>query len=279
MRYPQLRQKFNTYLQLLPSVQDHYGFVQSDECDSLIFTGLTGSVAGAHIKDITAAYDSYKDQWHRRPLEWPCYMGGYSSSTISRDQLLGLAWYCWRNKRLDIAEKIVRRALRCVGKMGEGNLNPIMMSPGLFATYCWICYKLGGSNYWWARWFPADMGSKKLQGYQAHLQVIHRLLRSELTGKVTDKDKEIYTHHAKRQILNPLFQYLAGNVDKAVELLLHKVWWPEGRLPTKADRAEPWLIQRDFAAHDWEPAKNRLDKIHCGGDFLFIADLILNRSK
>src|SRR5690606_36989106 len=67
----------------------------------------------------------------------------YKGSTISRDMLLGLAWYAWCNKRLDISEGVIKYALKNWGVMGEGDPARTNIMPNLFSTFCWISYRLG----------------------------------------------------------------------------------------------------------------------------------------
>src|SRR5687768_2231383 len=142
-------QKFNLYLKNLK--QDKYGFVESDRCDSLLFTSLTGCVPQVEV-NIGAAFDG--ELWHRRPVDKPCFdcntgenLG--SKSSISRDMLMGLAWYCYHNKRLDISEQIIKHAMSNWGLMGKATDIKTLWSrcqimPSLFATFCWISYRLGG---------------------------------------------------------------------------------------------------------------------------------------
>jgi len=51
-----LQDKHNTYLELIKSAQDCHGFIDSEHCDSLLFSGLVGSVPGVRL-DIDAAFD------------------------------------------------------------------------------------------------------------------------------------------------------------------------------------------------------------------------------
>ena len=198
-----LQEKHNTYLELIKSQQDCHGFIDSDRCDSLLFSGLIGCVPGVKV-DIAAAFDPKDQQWKRRPIECHCYPVG-SSSSISRDMLLGLAFYTWRNKRLDISEHIIKYALSHWFIMGEAatlkyKLGRCLLTPGLLATWAEISYRLGGPNRWWLRYIP-QFESKSVTGFQAHLSILHCLLREELTGKLNEVVLDIKELLRRRSLL------------------------------------------------------------------------------
>lgn len=276
-----LESKYRKYLELVKQEQDADGFVDTKHCDSLLFSGLLGSAPGVKV-NIKAAYNPKEKTWHRRPLAYPeCFPQG-SASTISRDMLLGLAWYCWSNNRLDIAEQVVSYALShwlIMGKAGtfKDKVGRCLMTPGMLATWAEICYQLGGKNRWWLRYMP-QVESSSVTGYQAHLCVLHVLLRKSLTKHLPKRSERVLQAHAKREPNNPLFQFAVGNVKEAEALLLNEKWWPSDRLPTRGDRKESWLVQRDYGK-DWEPAEEDKEVKHSGGDFLFVAGLVLGLIK
>lgn len=307
--------KFQAYIKLIKGVQDKDGFIESETCDALLFSALVGCVQGVDVNiDAAAAFGGPQDGlWLRRPFTCgTCLSDGWSrtlwqrikgcaaavlsmrrvdtptlqalfsqgNSTISRDMLTGLAWYAWCNKRLDIAEGVVRRALKQWGRVGNGDPSKTNIMPGLLATYAWISYKLGGPSRPWLRWIPADFGSK-VTGYQAHLQVLHLLLRARLAKEPLAKYAKILNYQAKREPNNALFQYAAMHAGAAPNsplwLLSNEKWWPEDRLPTTNDRSEQWLFQRDYGP-DWEPLLN-WNLTHSGGDFLFLYALMSGQLK
>lgn len=290
--------KYKTYKDLVKHEQDSDGFIESRECDSLLFSGLLGCVPGVKI-NIDAAKD-VDGKWLRRPAKLPpCYdcinkwnikdrlvavykywkengvnkeamkkIFELGNSSISRDMLVGLAWYCYVNKRLDLSESVIKYALSHKLIMGEGTPTRTLMTPGLLSTYAWISYRLGGPSRWLLRYIPQSE-SKGLVGFQAHLSVLHILLRNKLTGK--DKYKDVLLKHAQREPNNALFQFAAGYKDAAKVLLANEKFWPANRLPTAKDRSTQWLFQRDYGP-DWEPEDS--EKKHSGGDFLFCYWLI-----
>lgn len=298
-----VREKYENYRDLIEDYRDASGFIETSHCDSLLFSGLLGCVNGFTV-DIEAARGS-SGRWYRRPWAWlssrKCYKSWlptnkerlipklfrmisykcflplvpweqivkenwYKGSTISRDMLLGLAWYAWHNKRLDISEDVIKYAMKHWGVMGEGDPARVNIMPSLFATFCWISYKLGGPKRSWARWIPVSNSLQK--DYKAHLQVLHILLRRSVVGEISERNAEILKKQAARQPNNPLFAAACGDVSKAVRLLGDPQLWPQERLPTSADRKESWLLQRDYGP-DWKPSGKLPIKTHSGADLIF----------
>lgn len=314
-----LESKFQTYLDLIKTRQDANGFIESDTCDSLLFSSLIGCVQGVNVNIDAAWGRPLKGWWLRRPPACgTCVSEGFDrtfwqrvkdglmatvpadasvseattafaaefgrgNSTISRDMLTGLAWYAWCNKRLDIAEAVVQRALANWGVVGRGDPSKINIMPGLLATYAWISHKLGGPSRPWLRWIPVDLGGH-VTDYQAHLQVLHVLLRANVTGQPVSKYAKILNYQAKRERNNALFQYAAALANcwtpGTTSLLGDAQWWPDDRLPNENDRREQWLFQRDEGA-DWLPTMFWLPfpRVHSGGDFLFLYAMMSGRLK
>lgn len=250
--------RFHTYLGLLPTVQDPHGFVDSDECDSLLFSSLLGCVPGARV-NIDAAFDG--KLWQRRPCEHPCYPE-HSKSTISRDMILGLLWYAFYNKRLDISESIVQRALSHRGVMGLGVPSRTVISPALLATAARVSYALGGPSRAWLRWIPLTGGVR--EDFEAHLHVLHMLLRNRLEGK--DGFSSKLSAYADLHPNNALFQLAANRTTEGIRILNDVVLFPEHRLPRSMDRHEGWLWQRAYGS-DWKPSDE--GRTHSGADYLF----------
>lgn len=264
--------KASLYLSLGSTVQDSDGFVMSEACDSLLFSGLYGAAGG--VVSIDAARDE-KGAWHRRPLALGECFGDGSKSTISRDMFLGLLWYILEYQRLDLAEELFAYGLEHDWVMGEGDVSRIYFTPGLQATLAELIYKLGGKDRPAYRAIPQSYPFNT--GFAAHLDVLHILLRAELTGSVEKKGKEVLKYNALRSPRNALFSYAwhrysDGDQSSTYALLLDETLWPADRLPTAKDRCEGWITQRDEGS-DWEPCEE--DVTHSGGDFLFVARLLL----
>jgi hypothetical protein len=273
-----LDRKYQLYKELITKLQDKDGFVAHDECDSLLWSGLIGSVPGITV-NIDAAFSKKTGTWHRRPAKdcWPTY----SKSTISRHTLLGLFSFCINNKRSDIADHIVKHAISHFGFMGKGTgfvgLSRINIMPNLFVSFLLIS-QWGRYFKWLDRVIPADFYqfSKQNEGFQAHLSMLHCHLRNQITRR---KDyKNIFKFHANRQPSNAFFRFLNGEIETAKRLLTDPVTFPVNRLPTRGDRKEAWLWQRDLSK-DWKPAESNKEKWHTGGDFLYLYSLILEEDQ
>ena len=265
-------EKFKYYkMQCRVMHQDVYGFLGT--CDSLLFTGLLGTVPGTNI-DLLHARDS-KGAWHRRPMVYGCYPH-QSKSTISRDMLLGVLYWAYYNKRCDVVDDLIDYSFKHFMVMGKGPLSRTLMSPSLLSTAAWISYRLGGPSRKWLRAIPY-MGGEKLTGFEAHLQVLHLLLRKQLkTDDCYKYQRRWINYHLNRCPTNPLFLHAAGFNALAMDELDNPKLWPVDRLPTTRNRKEPWLFQRDTDTDDWKPAvKGTPVETHSGADYLFLVSMIL----
>jgi len=272
-----LTDKYKLYSTLTASQQDAQGFTHTEACDSLLFTGLLGSGIGpTNTIDLPAARDNL-GAWHRRPLAYPeCYPDG-AASTTSRDMLLGVMWYSYSNKRLDIAQDLWSYGMTHNWVMGQGDVSRIYFTPGLQATLAELIYRLGGENHAVARNIPQIYSQNT--GYQAHLDLLHIGLRGELTSKLDDDALSIVAYNYNRVPQNPLFSYVYhkytdGNQTNTIASLMDASLFPNNRLPTNLDRAAPWVSERDPT--DWRPAPAGTPlREHSGGDLIFVAGLLL----
>lgn len=258
--------KYDNYVQWIKErKQDAHGFIDTEYCDSLLWTSLV-CCAPELSADIDAACDG--NRWYRRPLNKPCYPD-HSKSTISRDMFVGLAYFVWQHDRSDIATQIVWYALRHFGIMGKAvDLKTLwgrcQLGPGLLSTFARLSRKW---YFWPLTLIPADV---KIPGalpvdYGAHIQVLHVLLRCLIDGK-DPRQNSIIQAQRKRQPHNPLFNLLVGNEEAALKVMESEQYWPTHRLPLPSDRYTGWLQQRDFGK-DWQPGRG---KEHHGGDYVFL---------
>lgn len=267
-----LQQKYSNYINLIKEQQDKFGFIDSDHCDSLLFTGLVG-IDNKVVMNIEAAQDPNSKLWFRRPLDRPCYPD-HSKSTISRDMTLGLLYYCYFNKRADLVQELLNTIIKnkfIIGKAVDlkTTIGRCLITPTLLSTIALLNYKLGNkSSYNIFRFIPVSF-NKNVTGFEAHLQVLHAYLRDTLNN--SNNYKDIYKHHYSRQPNNAFFALASGDLDFAVSSLLNEQYWPLNRLPTERDRSEGWLFQRDYGK-DWLPSEG--DKVHSGGDFIFLYSLL-----
>lgn len=275
-----LSDKLDKYLSMMKTKTDADGFIEYECCDSLLFTSLVGSMG--HKVNIEAAIDEH-GAWHRRPTQNPCYPDE-SKSSISRDMLLGLMWYIWRNNRLDLAEEMWTYGKKHGWIMGDGDPARIYLTPGLQATLAEIIFQLGGKNYWFSRNMP-QVWSKGLDGYQLHLEVLHILLRGELLGHITSPMKESILDMTTRYPENLLFTVVKARFSQdqwgasfngtlaAVGLQEADHLWPNDRLPTDADRSSHWLFENNDLSKGSNP-----NRVHTGGDLVFCAGLLMDYS-
>ena len=266
-----LRSKFHTYSELSKTQEDKDGFIESQECDSMLFSGLYASATNRI--NILAARDD-KGLYHRRPLDRPCYPCE-SKSSFSRDMATGLLWYLWRSKNLDLAIQWRDAIIKNNYLLGDGYITRLWFGPGLQATLAEIIFQLGGPNHKIERNFP-QIWPKGLEDYELHLQVLHILLRGELLNAITKRMMNGLKDAYARNPNNPLFEiamsiYGGECWQSSAESLLDEKLWPSDRLPTEQDRLANWVIQRD-PGEEWLPGSG--SKVHSGGDFLFLASLI-----
>lgn len=259
-----LEQKYKLYLKEIKPLLDEKGFVFHKDCDSLGFTSLM-CVAPELDFDVDSARDS-AGRWHRRSCSKPCFPG-HSKSTISRDMLLMLLVYCYVKGRVDIIEQVIIYALTHGFVMGKGDPSRTIMTPGLLSTYAWASYRLGGPSRPWLRYIPLGF-SDDLKGYQAHLTVLHILLRNQLVGK--DKHLETLRKYAKANPENALFQYSIGNIEKVYTILDNEQYFPKDRLPSKLDRKADYMWQRD--QKEYVPGDH--NEVIPPADFIFMYNLI-----
>jgi len=265
----QLRSKYTTYLNQVSNVQDNYGFIESDHCDSVLFTGLLSIATGTSI---LSARNS-DGQWFRRPT-MDCYPNN-SRSTISRDMFIGIFWNLWRNKDLSSLNSIWEYGERTNWKMGEGVSSRVFLTPNMISTLGILIHSLGGEDHL-LRKTPLSMGDNT--GFAAHLDVLLLTLRAEALGYL-EKPSIISTHY-NRNCKNALFaytynKYISGNHYSTTIALLNTQYFPVDRLPTSSDRKAAWLWERDDGA-DWLPSTTDLSRQHSGGDYLFITKLLLD---
>ena len=271
----QLRQKSVRYSGLLDSDRDVNGFILTEECDSLLFSGLLGASLPGTV-DVLAARDGNRE-WHRRP-GFDCSPEiGNSRSTISRDMILGLFWHMWKNKQVDIASQLMRD-LRGDNYWlkGQGTAGELLMTPAMVNTLAHLILKLGGPRYPVELALPVTFG--KDIGYIAHLTIWHILLRGELLGEIPERFIDILNFHAHRDRLNPFYQaayhkWLDGNMTNSVELLLNPLEWPTYTLPTTEEHCAEWVIQRDYTEKDWGPCSPQ--KHLTGAELIAIYNLII----
>jgi hypothetical protein len=273
-----LAAKASVITSLLPTVRDEDGFVEFDKCDSVHWSALTGAVAGG--VNIRAAVDD-SGKLHRRPARHPeCYPDD-SKSENSRDAFLMVLVYALMHDDLDLVDGFFRYGRSHAWVMGEGPLSRTFFTPNMQALYAQAVEHLGGPSYL-ERLQPIQWFSD-LTGYEAHLQVMSVLAYGRIHGYITEKGLEVLEASYERQPRNPLFAaayYRFSGVEQAradaVRSLADEGLWPADRLPTSAERCEPWLNQRDSESDSWLPCPDE-GRTHSGGDFLYAHAVLSGR--
>ncbi len=274
-----LQNKSELYVSLISSHQDKYGFIMTDKCDALLFSGLLSAARPDLDIEITAARGKH-DFWYRRPGHDCGPKFGNSNSTISRDMMIGLLWHLWRNKDLQTANELMLGLKKNLYWMkGQGNAGTLLWTPSLLNTLAQIILVLGGPEYRTELLLPASFS--KLDGYRAHLAVWHLHLRGEIFGNISEDDLNVLKYHVERNPKNPLFQaayhkYTDGIQDTAILLLLDSNEWPANKLPTTKEHCEEWPIQRDYTEKDWGPCPAHIPfKEYSGAELITIYELFI----
>lgn len=269
-----LKVKYDNYLELIKKVQDDFGFIETIRCDSLLLSGLIGA-GGANV-EIKAARNE-EGQWFRRPLTYQeCYASGESKSTISRDMLLGVMWYSYAHKDLELAQNMYDYATAHSLLMGEGVPSRTLMTPGLYSTLALLVHHLGGKSSEAVRKIP-NVFDNGLEGFEVHLQELDLALRGRLLGGVTVKELESFKLYAEKNSKNPLYQaiyhkFFDHDQSKAIELLLSD-FWPAFNLPNSSTRCDDWIVSQAPTATGWKSCP-KTKETYSGGELLFIYYLI-----
>lgn len=267
-----LAEKSVSYRNLVPSVQDQWGFVGTARCDSLLMTALLGA-AGVPIADIHAAENPLEPgKWSRRPefrdgTPEPCFPGN-SGSSSSRDMTLGLLWFSWATKDRDIMENLWQYAADHGWQIGEGDQARTGLRT-LRGTLAAEIRALGGESR------PVDELVTDPQliandGYAAHLQIMHILLRGEIYGELSPWARHQIRTLADANPRSPIMQaaaarWIGGGYEDRFLAAARAPYWPANRLPTSLDRCGDWLTAEDDK--DWLPCDE--NEIFSGGDLLF----------
>lgn len=263
-----LSRQYSTYLRLVPAGWSPW----DQECDSLLFASLQ-NVGESKQFDVEEARDS-GGQWHRRP-DWAACESGPNDSTISRDMFMGLFVYITVNKRLDLAESIWDYGTAHNWKMGSDNAvdNRTYFTPGMVQLLAKITSYLGGKQYKAELAIPQVYGSEP--GFPSHLTMLHIYLNGKMDGQINNNQldalRAIEKHSPDNALLRTLLsKYTDGDQSGALESLRI---WPTDRLPTNADWQSDWRTQRADGDPSFAPGTD--SNPHSGGDFLFVAAILL----
>lgn len=264
-------------------------WVNSDECDSLLFSCLYAIGANTPFPVEEAYWDGL---WHRRPKGAGC-----CSSTISRDMFMGLLAYCLHFKRLDVLDQLWSDAKRLRGKMGIETKPPTPFTLGPFTV------NLPNNRVWWTpgmfalvgqlrahllgRWFPPVSIWSPFRrihsfwyffpqvystepGYTSHLTMLHLYMNLRMRGELTNREKRVLTDIAVHSPKNALCLALLGETSPDSILAA----WPLDRTPDSSDWQEEWRTQRHDTDSNLLPSSSAPLRVHSGGDYLFVKHIL-----
>lgn len=272
--------KYKTYMSLATQFSD-------TDCDWLLFESLADAAHG-WTGNVEKA-EGEPGQWFRTPAH-DCLVTGRSASDISRDMLLGLAFYLWQTGDAQNALEVVDYAEAHGGLMGEGDESRTAILLPLLNTFESIVANRGEVPMPPKTVNPdpysvgltltdGEMDALLLQtGFRAHLTVLHIFLRGLIYGELSTIELQILKSQAERQPRNAFYQatyhkFLDGDQDDAMAALMDESLFPRETLPTNKNYCESYLWQRDQGV-DWEPCDQA--KTHSGADFLVAATVIRN---
>ncbi len=260
--------KITHYKDLSAGEQDVHGFINSDQCDSLLFSALLAVARNEEI-DLTAARAD-DGQWFRRPSK-DCLATGASKSTISRDMLLGVILYGLHFKDADLIERLWDYGSDNGWSMGEGLFDRTQFTPAMIGLLAQVRYKLTGKEHL-SMHFPQTYNTTP--GYTTHLSLLKLTVRGKL-GKLSAVERYVLDSIKTQNPTNPLAQALFAKHTggEYVAAVTHLMLWPED-LPTNEDWCDEWKTQR--APNDKSRFPCDEPKTHSGGAFLFAAGILYN---
>lgn len=270
--------KATIYHPLTRMHQGSVGFIDTQHCDSLLFTGLLSYAAPDPKTNICAARDQ-NGRWFRRPLRYgSCYEKGQKGSTISRDMLMGLLYHFWAHKDKSNLGQLYRYGKKNDWVMGDGDISRVYLTPGLRKTIALMWEAMGGPCH--KDSYLSHSWPKGLKDYEAHLSLLHINLLGEIHGYITTPMKEAIKDIAYGDMTqNPFAQlmlakWVTGKFDTPLIQMSLEHPWPDYRLPTTHDRKESWINQRSDSSSGWLKVLDEPAEEHHGADFLFCVKVL-----
>lgn len=261
-----LEARYSLYHSLAPR-----GWDSNSGCDALLFVSLLQ--AGLGEQGPVEQAQGSPGRWYRNDS-----LAASCSSDVSRDMFMGLFVWIWQFKRLDVAEEIWAYGQANNWKMGEERKdfdNRAVFTPVTIAALADLIHALGGEDHG-ERHIPRVYNVQP--GFVSHLTLLQLYLRGETKGGLTEGEIDVLRAIRQHMSLNPLVhallhRYTDGDQTAATSLLLSI--WPSERLPTSTDWSEIWRPQRSDGDPGLQPGYG--DEPHSGGDFLFVAALVLGK--
>lgn len=261
--FPDLIARKESYLKQVKKVQDKHGWIETKECDALLFTGML-MATGVDV-DILAARDM-EGKWYRRP-DKDCskffFRSSLISSSISRDMLIGLMWGAWMNGRVQILRDLYDYGKEHNWKMGDGSPDTVYLTPNFINTLRILIGKDDNIPEVWV---------DPMKDHQRHVVALNIILRGEAEGNIRDQ-LALLRKFKNTEPKNALFQYgyhrfTDGNQSRAISLLRD---FPD-KLPTNKNWCGRWKWERSSKSDNWKPCKTKAT--HSGGDLAFVVTLL-----
>lgn len=268
------------------------GWAETDHCDALLWASLrAASGVPALVEDAEAS----PGEWRRRPTSLPeCYASGGSTSTISRDMLVGVMWWAWTARRADIVREMWEYAVEHGGRMGSGRLAgaDTLLNPNMWTLLAKLCVRMdadcGGASVGVLSHATTEYTNPQPSGFERHLELLQILLLGEVDGGLPPGLVSRLARHRSEQPGNPLAVAAAAVYGMAtpadVDATLSPAVWPSGALPTSADRCATWATEQEFpgpvlpaGAQSLQPCPED-GRTHTGGEILFIRRILRGRA-
>jgi hypothetical protein len=262
--FPDLQEQRRVYLEKAKRVQDKYGWIETDECDSLLFTGLAYASGLKGVKILAGREPD--GRWQRRP-QGNCY--GFIQGSISRDMLIGLMWAAWATGNEEILNALYEYGKDHNWKMGDGDIDTVYLTPNFINT---LKILIGKDDNLPEIWIDPQ------KDHQRHVVALNIILRGEVEGNIRDDQLSVIKKFVKKQPKNALFQYghhrfTDGDQSNAIAILRTKSLFPGNKLPTSKERCARWLWERREWSDNWLPCPDEKNT-HSGGDFAFVVWLL-----
>lgn len=257
----------NLYLELVKSVQGPSGFIEHDECDSLLFSALVWG-AGLSV-DIEAARGK-NGLWYRTP-DHRCYDEKRSGSDTSKDMIMGIMWGAYLRDRSDILKQIYDYGKKKGWIFGRGPVDRTYFLPTFVNTLRILTERDDD--------YLVDVWIDPVKDHVRHISALNIILRGEAEGNIRDDQLALLKKFAKKSPKNALFHYgvarfTDGDQSKTISILSDTKYFPKNRLPSNIDRKGRWLWERSEASDNWRPSSK--PRVHSGGDLIFLVRLLEN---
>lgn len=264
-------EKAALYKSLIGDHQDEFGFIHSDKCDSLLFSGLI-SYAGVPVQVKQASNGNGK--YFRTPYR-DCYKHSRadsnhsrrSGSEISRDSLAGLFWAFRNSRELGEPRKIIEYGKSKNWIMGAGAIDRTYLTPNFVDTL----YKLANRRYNGPKYIWID----PIKDHQRHIVALNIDLQGDIDGHISDQMYNLVKKFHRNSPNNKYFSFIRnkfsdGDQKDVIEFLLNERYFPSSKLPTSQNYCTEWLWMRHEDKDSWQPCGE--GKTHTGGDFIFLAE-------